>query len=106
MQKKELLDIAECMDTSSRSEKFYRFAHTYLSNMKKCGRSNTTEFFEMLKYCENNARLAAPRMGLAGKDIHLIKQWCQKIRQDRKLTSLTVEELDYVLSCCACKSKA
>lgn len=113
--KKELLDLVDHMDTSSKYEKFYCFAYTYLFGMKRRGVQGTDEFFEVIRYCWDNVKNNATNikkenikrhMGISGKDTASIGNWCKYILQKHDLTDLDAEELRYVFGCCAHAAKA
>ncbi len=104
MEKSELLSIAESMSPLKDDEKFYRFAQTYIFGMKNRKSTCSDEFFEVVKYCSEHSSDSNVNyiMKLGGKHgANRIKIWCKLICENKELRTLELDELNYVMGCCA-----
>ncbi len=91
-------------------EALYRFAQEYVTNMNQKGNADKSEFFEMIKYCKENPRKAAPYLGFSKpseKNDKTIIEWCDIIRnKEDRLMDLGLDDLAYIFACCSHICKA
>lgn len=111
--KTDLLELSKAMGVSGEEEKFYRFAQGCLFSMQQRQAAETEEFFEAVRYCQNNPGKASVRkcMGISSQSRSRhnetaradteIRNWCTKVLQHPELTELSAKELNQLMGYCA-----
>lgn len=105
--KLELFGIANSLHNSCPSS-YYEFASNYILHMKVCGISDTKDFFDAIKLIGANTSSTSIiyALGISGVGKQTeIKEWCKSISDNGDLSSLTLDELHYVIGCANRKSK-
>ncbi len=103
---KELIGIAESLDTGKDYCQLYEFAAKYLQGIKP--QRNTETFRNTVKVIMNNPvdKQNLKVLGFSGKgDPMLIKKWCSYIMSCKDLADLDFDDLHYVMGYCARLSK-
>ncbi len=100
--KKELIEIANALDTGMEYASLYGFASNFLQSKKQTG--DTVDFFRTVKVLSDNPE--NPRnsvvLGFTGKNSSLsIKKWCNYIISNGYLQDLEYGELHFVMGYCA-----
>lgn len=100
--KKELIEIANALDTGMEYASLYGFASNFLQSKKQQG--DTEDFFrtvEVLAADPGNRRNSVV-LGFSGKNSSLsIKKWCNYIIPNGYLQELEYGELHFVMGYCA-----
>ncbi|MBO5266017.1 MAG: hypothetical protein IJZ65_04905 [Ruminiclostridium sp.] len=106
--KKELISIAKNIEMRENYDSLFKYACTYLFGMKKRGITETSEFFEMLRYSEERPRNVKKHFGISGKgNDDLIKNWCGLMLRYRNsfFAGLSIDELRQLFGYCSYEAK-
>lgn len=106
--KKELICIAKNIEMRENYDSLFKYACTYLFGMKKRGITETSEFFEMLRYGEERPRNVKKNFGISGKgNDDLIKNWCGLMLRYRNsfFAGLSIDELRQLFGYCSYEAK-
>ena len=122
MDRKTLMGLLREMDCPKDYEKFFRFAHNLIQQIRSSEKTHALSdeqvkirFFNTVKEIKKKMEISRSgvelesiknALGITGKDKQAVCAWCEDILKLKlKAATATSEELDYLMGMCARKCK-